>query len=456
VTRTGDLLVRRLSLRARMVLAALVAVTVVVTLGFGLVLLAVHTELVGAADDLGEVRAEQVAGLAREGVLPADLGESHDAEAAVQVVQGGSVISRTRGEGTGTPFPLAPQPPGEDDVVALERLPIDESGPFRVTALGTAMPGGPATVYVAVDVEDLEDTIATLARRGALGLAGTVLALSVVLWAVVGRTLAPVEGIRRRADEINGHHLRQRVPEPPQRDEIGLLARTINAMLSRLENSAWRQERFVADAAHELRSPLASMRTRLETARTRGAAGDETLVGDLLEETVRMSSLVDHLLILARNDAGRLRTGDHPVDLDEVVTDVLTGVAVPDAVRLDASAVQPVQVRGEAWLLEHAVFNLVENAVAHARSRVDLALRQDDGLAVLTVDDDGPGIPPERREDVFQRFVRLDSARSRRRGGVGLGLAIVADLVRTHGGEVEVGASPYGGARFVVRLPVSS
>jgi signal transduction histidine kinase len=129
---------------------------------------------------------------------------------------------------------------------------------------------------------------------------------------------------------------------------------------------------------------------------------------------------------------------------------------VPEAVRLDASAVQPVQVRGEAWLLEHAVFNLVENAVAHARSRVDVALEQDDGRAVLTVDDDGPGIPAERREDVFQRFVRLDSARSRRRGGMGLGLAIVADLVRTHGGEVEVDSSPYGGARFVVRLPVSS
>lgn len=437
-----------------MVLIAACAVAVVVVIGATLVVVAVRAELVNAADDLAEARAEQVAGLARRGVLPQDLGEAHDVEAAVQVVQDGRIVSSTVNSEQSQRFPLPPQQPGEDEVVAMDALPVDDSGPFRVTALGTRTPTGSATVFVAVDVEDIDDVTLTLARYGALGLLGMLIGVSGVLWVVIGRTLAPVEAIRRRADLITGHQLHRRVPEPAQRDEIGRLARTINGMLARLENSAWRQERFVADAAHELRTPLASLRTRLETDSGAGLRDDD-LVPDLLHDVVRMTSVVDHLLLLARSDAGRLRSDAHPVDLDEVVGEVLVATHTGD-LEVGSTGVTPVQVTGDPSLLEHVFRNLLENALDHARSRVDVALHQVGDQAVLTVDDDGPGIPPELREDVFERFVRLDESRMRGRAGagLGLGLAIVADLVNVHRGSVEITESPLGGARFQVFLPL--
>jgi signal transduction histidine kinase len=265
-----------------------------------------------------------------------------------------------------------------------------------------------------------------------------------------------VEAIRRQAEVITGQRLNQRVPEPPTRDEIYRLARTLNDMLARLEASAKRQERFVADAAHELRTPLASLRTRLETALLRGddEAGPELLQG-LWSETVRLGSLVDHLLLLARSDAGTLRARARPVDLDDVVGEVLSSTQAGDVV-LRARSVEPVQVTGDAALLEQVLRNLVENAVRHAVRAVDVSLSSEGSHAVLTVDDDGPGIPESERAEVFQRFVRLDDSRDRKRGGVGLGLAIVAEIVRVHSGRVDVSDSPSGGARLTVRLPMAS
>ncbi|QWZ08025.1 HAMP domain-containing histidine kinase [Nocardioides panacis] len=275
------------------------------------------------------------------------------------------------------------------------------------------------------------------------------------LWLVVGRTIGSVEAIRRRAELITGRRLDERVPEPTTQDEIFRLARTLNGMLSRLERSAKRQERFVADAAHELRTPLTTLRTRLETAMLRGGGDgdpDPALLSELWSQTVRMGSLVDQLLLLARSDAGTLPHLDQPVDLEDVLHDVVTSTP-SDGVSVRTGHVEPVQVRGNAALLELVVRNLVENAVRHATSTVDLSSSSDGTTAVLTVDDDGPGVAPTDRADVFHRFVRLDTSRDRSRGGVGLGLAIVAEIVRIHSGSVQVTDSPAGGARFTVRLP---
>jgi signal transduction histidine kinase len=364
------------------------------------------------------------------------------------------VISAT--ENAGRVFAgIPPQAPGSRDVVRVARLPIDEDGPFRVTALGTRTPRGDATVLVAIDVEDVDEAVSAMIRTGALGLTLFVVALSGVFWVVVGRTLSSVDAIRQRAEMITSQRLDQRVPEPAAHDEVHRLARTLNNMLARLERSAIRQERFVADAAHEMRTPLASLCARLEATSLSGYDGsDEELVPDLLHEAMRLTALVDHLLLLARSDAGMVRAGVRPVDLEDVVREVVSSVD-RRGVTLRVVAMEPVQVAGQATLLEQVVRNLVENAVRHAVTAVDVAVVSVGSTAVVTVDDDGPGIPPRARRDVFRRFVRLDDSRDRSQGGVGLGLAIVAEIVRVHSGSVEVDDSPTGGARLCVRLPVA-
>jgi signal transduction histidine kinase len=445
----------RISLRLRMVLIAAVAVAVVVTLGGALVLLAVRAELIDTADNVAEARADQIVDLAQRGKLPAELVSDDDLEAAAQVVREGDVVAATQNaQGPGF-FDVPAQRPGFEEVFEVSRLPIDDDGPYRVTAVGTETPLGDATVFVAVDVEDIEEALAALVSYGVIGLVFLLLAVSAVCWVVIGRTLAPVDAISQRAELVTGQRLDQRVPVPPAKDEVHRLARTINDMLTRLELSARRQERFVADAAHELRTPLATLRVRLETALARGRAeADAQLLPDLLAETVRLSSLVDQLLMLARSDAGIMRPGVTPVDLDDLVRDVVaSNQQQVVTVRLDV--LHPVQVRGEPTLLEQVVRNLVENAARHARTSVDVSVSSEQDDAVLTVDDDGPGIPQQARTDVLHRFVRLNGSRQRSDGGVGLGLAIVDEIVRLHAGTVEIAESPAHGARLCVRLPAS-
>jgi len=444
-----------MSMRSRMVWTATLAVATAAAVLAVLIGLAIRSEMIDNADEVGEARAEQVADLASRGILPRQIDRADDLEAAVQVVHDGEVISSTSNASDRGFFALPSQKPGVDKTYRLDRLPIDDEGPFRVIALGAHGPDGDVTVFVAVDVGDIGGLLAALASKGAIGLTVLLAVFSFVLWLVIGRTMRSVEAIRRRAEVITGQRLNQRVPEPPTRDEIYRLARTLNDMLERLEVSATRQERFVADAAHELRTPLATLRARLETAMLRAeGTPDPRLLPELWDEAVRLGTLVDHLLLRARSDAGTLRPDARPVDLDDVLRDVLSSTQTA-GVQLGTEGVQPVQVVGEAALLEQVMRNLVENAVRHAAGKVDVSLTSDAHNAVLTVDDDGPGIPPSDRTEVFQRFVRLDDSRARTGGGVGLGLAIVAEIVRVHSGSVEITESPYGGARMTVRLPLA-
>jgi signal transduction histidine kinase len=277
------------------------------------------------------------------------------------------------------------------------------------------------------------------------------------VWWAVGRALGPVEAIRARVDRITGTGLDQRVPEPATADEIARLARTMNAMLARLQESADRQRRFVADASHELRSPLARMRAELEVDQAHPETADPASTADsVLTETVGLQRLVDDLLVLARGDAGALDGARRTtVDLDELVNRVATRARAHGA-DVDTRAVRPVQVRGEPVQLERAVANLLDNAVRHARSRVTVALEgADGGRAELVISDDGPGIEPADRERVFERFTRLDDSRTAGSGGAGLGLAIAREIAERHGGSLTLWPGSGPGARFVLVLPVA-
>jgi signal transduction histidine kinase len=271
-------------------------------------------------------------------------------------------------------------------------------------------------------------------------------------WLLTGWALRPVEAITKRVEEINAAGSGDRVPVPPAHDEIGHLARTVNTMLDRLDGAAVAQRRFVADASHELRSPLAAIRTETEVALARPIDADWTEVGQhVLDETDRLEGLVTDLLVLARRDDGQaVEVVSGTTDVEEVV---LAEAARRRRVPIDTARVLAGRVRARPGDVQRIVRHLLDNAARHARSTVWASVTGDGTDVLLAVDDDGEGVPGAERERIFERFARLDDARSRDHGGAGLGLAVVAALVRDLGGAVVVTDAPGGGARFEVRLP---
>ncbi|MGV8877285.1 MAG: HAMP domain-containing sensor histidine kinase [Rhodoglobus sp.] len=274
---------------------------------------------------------------------------------------------------------------------------------------------------------------------------------------VVRRALAPVDQMRRQVDAVTGRNLDHRVDDQGSNDEIGRLARTMNAMLDRLDRSQQAQRQFISDASHELKSPLASLRQYAEVADVhpeRFTAAE--LAEAILDEGGRLERLVQGMLVLARADERALTPDPVAVDLDDPVLAEAARVRATTALTVDVSAVSPARVMGDAGLLAQVARNLVDNATRHAEHGLRLSLSADEHEVVLLVDDDGGGIAVEDRERVFERFLRLDDARSREAGGSGLGLAIVREIVTAHGGTVRVDDSPSGGARFEVRMPAAS
>jgi signal transduction histidine kinase len=279
--------------------------------------------------------------------------------------------------------------------------------------------------------------------------------VALAAWYFTGRALRPVEAIRVEAESITGSTIHRRVPEPHTDDEVGRLARTMNAMLDRLESSSQRQRQFVSDASHELRSPLASIRTNLEVALRHADRADwPAVAGRALAEDERMEDTVSELLELARLDenAEVAPLESLPeVDLDELVLDQTVHEY---RVAIDTTRVSAGRVHGRRDQLGRVVRNLLDNAARHAETQVAVVLNTDDAGVELSVDDDGPGIPIDERERVFDRFTRLDDGRARDAGGLGLGLSMVKAIVEQHGGTVTIGDAPaLGGARIAVRLP---
>ena len=263
----------------------------------------------------------------------------------------------------------------------------------------------------------------------------------------------PVEAIRREVDEISAAQLHRRVPQPKADDEIGRLAATMNRMLERLESARNSQRRFVSDASHELRSPITTIRQHAEVALAHpDRMTAQELADVVLAEQQRMQRLVEDLLLLARADE-HVPLSRAPVDLDDLAFEEGHRLRSTTSKRVDTSGVGAARVRGDADALRRVFRNLGENAARHAASRIDIALADRGDDVVLTVDDDGPGIPESERERVLQRFVRLDEARSRDDGGSGLGLSIVDEVVRAHGGSMSITRSPLGGARIQVTMP---
>ncbi len=328
----------------------------------------------------------------------------------------------------------------------LDGRPYGIPGPLRVTVL-SADDG--RTVIAAHSFAEVEGSLKATAHVLVGGMPLLLVLLAIASWVVIGRTLRPIASLRRGAAEISDTARSRRLPVPEARDEVHSLATTLNDMLSRLEEADGRQRALISDAAHELRSPLASIRLQLEVALSHpeGQEWRETAEG-VLEDALRLSNLAEGLLALARLDERRSIRRD-PVDLNALVARTADRYGLAPELPADQ-----LTVSGDAMDLGRVLTNLVDNALRHAGSKVVLGLRADGRTAELSVTDDGPGIPEEDRERVFDRFTRLDSARSRDDGGAGLGLAIVRETVHAHGGTVHLeDASP--GLRALVRLPLN-
>jgi signal transduction histidine kinase len=339
--------------------------------------------------------------------------------------------------------------------VALPAVAMPALYPGLAKAL-TKVNGKSAVVYAAVSSATETSALATVRTAMLIGLPLLLAVVAAVTWLVTRRALRPVERIRHELAAIMGSSdLSRRVPEPAAQDAIGRLARTTNQTLAALEASLEQQHRFVADASHELRNPIASLRTQLEV----GAAHPVLLdVPGAVKDVTRLQRLATDLLLLARLDAGERPPAQGRVDLGELAREQVALTRTVDGsgrVPVRTGLLAEAEVAGSGRQLARVLANLIDNAQRHATTEVVVSVRAaDDGRAVLEVADDGDGVPEDQRERIFERFVRLDGARSRDDGGTGLGLAIARDLARRHGGTLTATAREGRGAVFSLELPL--
>jgi signal transduction histidine kinase len=442
------------TVRVRVTLAAVLVVGVCLAAGGAWIVKAHRASLTENVETAARLRSRDIAATITDGAFPRILAVPRGDENLVQVVDARGRVVAASANIDGEPRISTLQPDADGYSVRSEDLLAPGEGPFRVVARRVTTPSGVFTVYVAGSLEPVADSADSLVRLLLFGLPTLLVLVGITTWVVVGRALRPVESIRREVEIIGAQDLHRRVPEPRAADEIGRLAHTMNAMLERLEGATDRQRRFVADASHELRSPLTGMRAQLEVDLAHPELADwETTERDVLVDAVRLQRLVDDLLTLATTDASATDAASRePVDLDEIVLAEARRLRSRTPHHIDTTGVSGGQLSGNRDQLTRAVRNLLDNAARHANSMVTLALVETEREITFVVADDGPGIPVEQQRWVFERFARLDDARARDNGGTGLGLAITQEVVAAHGGSISVENAP--GARFTVSFPI--
>lgn len=463
----------RRTLRVRLMAIGLVGIIGALLLGGGVLYAATGAALDRSVRAEARSSAQDVAVLVNDGRLPDPVPVS-----GAQLVQVLDAQNRVLA-GSVTADRLTPVVTPEERPRVLRGDPVrvpgsraGVSGPLEVAGVAAGPASAPVLVVAAVPTADLETSRRVVRTLLLVAFPAFLLVIGAIAWRVIGSALRPVEALRRGAERIgDAADPGERLPVPQTRDEVEALATTLNGMLARLSDASTRQRAFVADAAHELRSPLATMRTQLEVAQRLGE--DDGLAADLLPEVERLGRIVDDLLVLARAGAPSPSRRLEPVDLTSLATTVVARYAaarVPVTVREGGGEgvrgwggrgwdrPGPVVVQGRPEELDRALSALLDNAVRHAASGVVVEVSRhpaQDGpdVARVIVSDDGSGIPEADRERVFDRFARLDDARDRDSGGSGLGLAIVRELVGRHGGRVRLeDAGP--GTRAVVLLPL--
>lgn len=449
--------IRRGGVRLRTTAAAtLVVALVLASASIAFVLLLRH-QLEASLADVARQQSADIAGQVETDGAGPDLVTGGGDQSLIQVLDSTGDVVVASADVEGEP-PVVDARPSAGKVVVLTsaQLPIGEGDRFVVVARGVLGPDGPMVVLAAQSLESVDESTKAVIELLLVGYPLVLLAVALTSYWLTGRALAPVEAIRTRVATIDGTAaLAARVPVPPGGDEIARLATTMNAMLDRLQAGAEAQRRFVGDASHELRSPLATIRTAHEVQSLHPESKDwPGVAAEVLSELDRIDRLVDDLLLLARSDEHGLALQPRDVDLDDLVDAEAARLRRAGQVEVVVSSL-PVRAHGDPHHLARAVRNLTDNAVQHARTRVALSVTSADGVATIEVTDDGPGIDAQHRERVFERFVRLDESRARDSGGTGLGLPIARQIARAHAGDLTVEPSAVG-ARFVLTIPLTS
>lgn len=444
--------------RKRATLTAVTVVALALIAGGVLMLVLLQTSLLAATESVAKNKVADIAAL----IASQDVSEAAQSITAtarsgqyVQIISPqGAVLASSEKAAETTVLSVLRPGPGKtltDSVSSLQG--IEDNDDFLIVAYGVSTDQGTYTVVVASTVQVQLDSVKTIAwfLLGATPL--LLLVVGFAVWFLVGRSLRQVERIREQVARINASRLSERVDVPETNDEIHRLALTMNTMLDKLQASDGEQRRFVSDASHELRSPLATISAGLEIAAA-DSSGDtwRELKNVLSGETARMHYLVDDLLTLAKTNDGGIRITATDVDLDDVLATEIQRLRSLTPHTIQARLV-PARITGDAQRLGQVLRNVLENANRHARSTITVELSSDpDGVRVV-IDNDGDPVPVADRERIFERFVRLDQSRSRESGGSGLGLAIAANIMASHHGTITAGQAPSGDCRFELHLP---
>jgi signal transduction histidine kinase len=435
--------VSRLPIRLRLTAAFALAMTVVLVATGVVVYGRLRDDLTAAVDGGLTARADGA-----EPAAPA--GDPEEAFGEILAVDGGVV--RRSGRIRGVALDEAERRRAARRVVVTERSVPGIEGTARVRA----RPGASGRVIVVgQSLQDRDDALAGLVRAFALGGPLAVLLASGLGYVLAAAGLRPVEAMRRRAAEVSLRDAGERLPLPAARDEVRRLGETLNAMLARLRGALEHERQFVAEASHELRTPIAVVKTELEGALRAGDHGPRTQAGLVaaLEEADNLARLAEDLLVLARAGDGELPVRAEPVDVPvllETVRREASGRAQAAGRGIEVAATAGLRVEADPLRLRQALGNLVDNALRHGSGAITLEARETTGGVELAVGDEGPGIPPGLSGRAFERFTRGEDARGR--DGAGLGLAIVRAVAAAHGGHA--GLDPGRPARVVLWLPV--
>ncbi|MBI3464435.1 MAG: HAMP domain-containing protein [Planctomycetes bacterium] len=459
---------RSLSVRWRMTLWNTSA-SAVVLLGFGLLVYWLLRDVhYGQLD-------RRLAGLLREANWPGQpdaeisqgihdwvrrIEKRRDISAAVHD-QRGALVACTQtlapyADRLGSPRPATAQ-------LHFDTLALDGLGRMRRMTAPIAAGDQSYTVMLLAELEHVDEEMALVVRAIALT-APLALTLAATLGYVVARkSLAPVDQLRVLSNEITAERLDRRIPVTNATDELGLLTQTINAMIARLERSFNEIRRFTGDASHELRTPIAVIRSEAEMGLGSAASLEEARerLSSILDECARLTWITDQLLTLSREDAGVHRGASDRVALRPLVIDaveMMGPLATAKAQSVLVPSADEVTVYGDAARLRHILYNLLDNAIKYTprEGQIEVALRREGTSAVITVRDNGPGIAAEHLPHVFDRFYRGDKGNSGKQPGAGLGLSIVKSIAEVHGGRVEVDSAVSQGSAFHVYLPLAN
>jgi len=439
---------RRRSLRQRITAGALVVVVAALG-GAGFVLInVVERQMVSQTDSTLRANADFIDRSVRSGAgLPTREGPT---DLYVQFLAADGRVVGASSAAAGLPALAAPRGRASSRILTVDEPAL---GDLRVL-VSPAPNDASMTLIVARSSASVSDVRDTLVRvLVVMVVAGSAL-LGFLIWIVVGRALRPVDRMRRRVDAISERDLGQRLDAPGTGDELDRLADTLNELLERLDVAVTRERKFVGDASHELRTPIAGLRALLET-ESPDPASVVQVRADALARLSQLQDLVEDLLVLAKSDAATVDVPTGPVDLDELVLSQARQLARTTTLQVDTAGVSGGQVTGRDTDLARVIENLATNAARHASSVVAFSVRQLDGDVEFTVMDDGPGIPPGDRARIFERFSTLEDARSSGNGRAGLGLSIARSIVTAHHGSIHIEDAPGGGAWFVVRFPMA-